>query len=302
MTQTWGMGIQSGVLSVDAAKKIWMTLVRPILEYGAEVWGEQKWEEAEKLQRDMGKRILGLKESTNNEVVLGELGWWKMKTRRDMIRLRYWRKLLNMGKERLPRIVYEGELRKGGKNWVSHTEDLLRELKLEEYWEKQEVKESEREWNVMLRIKLHTREEREWREKVEAMDKLRTYTTIKTKLISEEYLKMEDEEGRKQMARIRSGTNDLRIETGRHEGLERNARKCWFGCDETEDEEHFLMKCKMYADLRRETIKSIGTEIFQKRGREIMLGKGNKEEIKQAFKYIKMASARRRRILGYKEK
>merc|ERR1712083_1079272 len=56
-------------------------------------------EEAEKLQREMGKRILRLKVSTNNEVVLGELGWWKMKARRDMIRLRYWRKLVNMGKE-----------------------------------------------------------------------------------------------------------------------------------------------------------------------------------------------------------
>ena len=32
-----------------------------------------------------------------------------------------------------------------------------------------------------------------------------------------------------------------------------------------------------------------------------MLGKGNEEEIKQVFKYIKMASARRRRILGYKQ-
>ena len=60
MNQTWAMGIKSGVLSVDAAKKIWMTLVRPILEYGAEVWGGEKWEEAEKLQREMGKRILRL--------------------------------------------------------------------------------------------------------------------------------------------------------------------------------------------------------------------------------------------------
>ena len=97
-----------------------MTLVRPILEYGAEVWGGEKWEEAEKLQREMGKRILGLKESTNNEVVLGELGWWKMKTRRDMIRLRYWRKLINMGKERLPRVAYEEKLRKGWENWTKH--------------------------------------------------------------------------------------------------------------------------------------------------------------------------------------
>ena len=249
----------------------------------------------------MGKRILGLKESTNNEIVLGELGWWKMKTRRDMIRLRYWRKLINMGKERLPRVAYEEELRKGGKNWARHIEELLRELKLEEHWEKQEVKESEREWNVILETKVHEREEREWRKKVETMDKLRTYRTIKTKLNSEEYLKIDDEEGRKQMARIRSGTNDLRIETGRHEGLDRDVRKCWFGCEEVEDEEHFLMKCKMYDDLRSESIQFIGAEIFQKRGREIMLGKGSEKEIKQAFKYIKMASARRRRIMGYKQ-
>ena len=103
------------------------------------------------------------------------------------------------------------------------------------------------------------------------------------------------------MARIRSGTNDLRIETGRHEGLDREVRKCWFGCGEVEDEEHFLMKCKMYGDLRSDFIESIGTEIFQKRGRKIMLGKGSKEELKQAFKYIKRASARRRRILSYKQ-
>merc|ERR1711920_90184 len=133
-------------------------------------------------------------------------------------------------------------------------EELLRELKLEEHWEKQEVKESEREWNVILETKVHEREEREWRKKVETMDKLRTYRTIKTELNSEEYLKIDDEEGRKQMARIRSGTNDLRIETGRHEGLNREVSKCWFGCGEVKDEEHFLMKCKMYDDLRNDSI------------------------------------------------
>ena len=48
------------------------------------------------------------------------------------------------------------------------------------------MKESEREWNVILKIKLQKREEREWRKKVETMDKLRTYRTIKTELNSEE--------------------------------------------------------------------------------------------------------------------
>ena len=60
----------------------------------------------------MAKRILGLKESTNNEVVLGELGWWKLKSRRDMIILRYSRRLINMKEDILPKRVYEWELRR----------------------------------------------------------------------------------------------------------------------------------------------------------------------------------------------
>ncbi len=111
MTIVWAMGVQSGHLSTLAADVVWKALVRPIAEYGAEIWGDERWEEMEKIQRMMGKRILGLNQSTHNEVVLGELGWWKMKARRDMLRLRYWRKLILMKKERLPRKVYEWELK-----------------------------------------------------------------------------------------------------------------------------------------------------------------------------------------------
>ena len=83
------MGVNSGMLSVKAAEKVWKALVRPKVEYGAEIWGGGDWEEGEKLQRNMRKRILGLKESTTNEVVRGELGWWLLKARRDMMRLKY---------------------------------------------------------------------------------------------------------------------------------------------------------------------------------------------------------------------
>ena len=50
----------------------------------------------------------------NNEVIQGEMGWWTMKARRDELRLRYWRKIVNMTPERIPRIVYE-ESRKVGR-------------------------------------------------------------------------------------------------------------------------------------------------------------------------------------------
>ena len=56
------------------ANIIWMSLVRSIIEYGCEVWGERKVVEFEKLQLEMGKRILRCGSRMSEEVVRGELG------------------------------------------------------------------------------------------------------------------------------------------------------------------------------------------------------------------------------------
>ena len=85
--------------------------------------------------------------------------------------------------------------------------------------------------------------------------KLRTYATFKRNLSREKYLDSMDEKERRAMTRIRSGTNELRIDTGRYEGGVKKrieSRKCWFGCNEVEDEEHFLRECKIYEDFRLE--------------------------------------------------
>ena len=295
------MGINSGMLSVKAADKVWKALVRPIVEYGAEIWGGGDWEDGEKLQRSMGKRILGLKESTTNEVVRGEMGWWSMKARRDMIRLRYWRKILNMGQERLTKKVYEWELRLGvDRSWKGYTRELLDTLGLGAYWDKQKIDMSKDEWNRLITERIHKREEEDWKIKMKHKSKLRTYRKVKDKLEVEGYLRSKDVEGRRMLARIRSGTNKLRIETGRHTGLEADDRKCWFGCGKTEDERHFLLECKMYDDFRNELIRGVGEEKYKGREIEVMMGKGKEEETGEAIIYIKKAMARRERILRFR--
>ena len=47
----WGLGVSQG-LSVKAGVNCWETLVRPVLEYGAEVWGRGEWEEAKRVPGD----------------------------------------------------------------------------------------------------------------------------------------------------------------------------------------------------------------------------------------------------------
>ena len=51
MRIAWAMGMRKGRLTVRAASGVWKILVRPILEYCAEIAGAGEWEEAEKLQR-----------------------------------------------------------------------------------------------------------------------------------------------------------------------------------------------------------------------------------------------------------
>ena len=63
--------------------------------------GERKNLEFEKLQLEMGKRILRCGSRTTDEVVRGELGWERQKARRDEMRLRYWGKIVRMNDDRI---------------------------------------------------------------------------------------------------------------------------------------------------------------------------------------------------------
>src|SRR6185312_10747005 len=58
MARIWSMGIRDGALSVKGAINLWMALIRSIMEYGAEIWGKDKFPEGERIQYNMARRIL----------------------------------------------------------------------------------------------------------------------------------------------------------------------------------------------------------------------------------------------------
>ena len=68
------MGIREGV-SVRALLRGWQVLVRPVMEYGAEIWGEKNWKEGENLQLEMGRRVLGVSKMTTRKLSKGSWGW-----------------------------------------------------------------------------------------------------------------------------------------------------------------------------------------------------------------------------------
>ena len=65
------------------------------------------WEEAEKLARKIGRRVLKCGRSLPNDAIMGELGWMTMRGRRMLLRLSYWGKVLQMEDSRWVKKAYE---------------------------------------------------------------------------------------------------------------------------------------------------------------------------------------------------
>ena len=81
-------------------------------------------------------------------------------------------------------------------------------------------------------------------------NKLRTYALFKSGFKTESYCKMiMPLRHRAAFAKFRCGVTPLRTETGRFENKPLEERKCSF-CDNVESEQHVLLDCCIYEDLR----------------------------------------------------
>ena len=124
-------------------------------------------------------------------------------------------------------------------------------------------------------------------------------------------MESEEVEGRRELTRFRGGTNRLRIEIGRREGLEVEDRVCQFCYSGVEDEAHVMLDCNLYDDLRKEMIDRVyvNEEWMVDESRRmsmvsILLGaqevggveKVGKERYEAVMMYLKKAMQRRDRI------
>ena len=77
-----------------------VSVLRPALEYGSEVWACNKRQTAslESIQLGAAKKILGYSSNTCNEAVRGDMGLESLKARRDRCKLKWW---YNLDDERL---------------------------------------------------------------------------------------------------------------------------------------------------------------------------------------------------------
>ena len=86
---------------------------------------------------EMGRRVLGVSNLTTREVIQGDLGLESIRSRRVILRLRFWYKIIKMKKYRLVYKIYKQrreEFIKGKKrdkkNWCYWTWKHLKDLHL----------------------------------------------------------------------------------------------------------------------------------------------------------------------------
>ena len=83
--------------------------------------------------------------------------------------------------------------------------------------------------------------------------KLRTYCLFKNNFIMEDYLYVFNKRHRHALARLRTSAHTLEIERGRWCNKPVDKRLCLFCTHNvTETEQHFLIECKQYSEIRKE--------------------------------------------------
>ena len=122
--------------------RIFDTKVKPILLYGSEIWGFQRYEVIEKVHIKVCKLVLGVGRDVKNDIALGECGRFPIYIDCYVRVIKYWSRLLSMPNQRYPKQCYnmlKMHDKSGRRNWVTKVRTLLCSHGFGFVWEMQNV-------------------------------------------------------------------------------------------------------------------------------------------------------------------
>ena len=240
--------------------KLFDSIVKPILCYGADVWGYQYVEKIEKVHIKFCKQYCLLSQNTADFFALGECGRLPLCITYIPQCIKYWLKILSMSEDRYPKQCYQLLYRldeAGRKTWASNFRLLLFQYGFGHAWISQGVGDSD---NLIRQFTERIKDcyKQNWYEKFNSSRKADSYKCYKTRLNTERYLSIDMPYTlRKTLARFRCSSHDLQIEKGRHMNIDRDLRYCNLCCTKgmfvIETEFHFLLECETFDDLRLNT-------------------------------------------------
>ena len=91
--------------------KVFDTKIKPIVHYGAEIWGFMEAKEIEKVQNKMCKQLLRIHSKVPTIALQGETGRLPLKTNRLFMVINYWLRLISLNNNRLTKDAYNLQVR-----------------------------------------------------------------------------------------------------------------------------------------------------------------------------------------------
>ena len=243
-------------------------LVRPILCYGAEVWGFSKINLQERVHLQFCKKLLGVKRTTQNDFVYGELGRVTLQVNIFQSIIKYCLKIVECENTKYLKFAYEFmlsdlERKPNTINWASKVKDLLSSLGFYEVWLAQGVGNK----NAFLsEVKLRLRDNfvQNWNSRLSESSRARFYSSF-SNFEYQIYLDLvKINKFRVALSKLRVSSHRIEVEVGRWTRPKTSlvARKCRV-CNVVEDEFHFLFECQLFTDLRIKYLKNIfGTDLI----------------------------------------
>ena len=227
-------------------------LVKPILSYSSEVWGFSQAMVIERVHLQFCKKLLGVKQTTQNDFIYGEFGRTSLVVERHLRIIKYWLKICMSNENKYIKHVYnllraDVQANPNQVNWTSVVRDLLCNLGMQYAWLGQSV------GNVniflsLIRQRLTDNFIQNWNSRINESTRALCYKNISS-FSFKAYL---------DTVTVRKFRVALSwVETDRWARPVRkplNGRLCTF-CGVLEDEYHFILECTVYNEERAKFMK-----------------------------------------------
>jgi hypothetical protein len=241
--------------------KMFDTLITSILNFGAEVWGNQPATDIELIHTKFLRRILCVKKSTHLSALYGETGRFPLAVKRKILMLKYWSKICNQDNNSLLKRAYlmikddaNANRTYNGQNWAYQIKNILDNHGLSYIWNNQSVSNIQLE---LIKSRILDNYKQTWYSTINNSSKLDAYSLFKHEFEFEKYLQnIPDGKFKVALTKFRISSHTLRIETGRYENLPQKERLCRYcNMQQIESEFHFLLVCPHYSKLRSKYLK-----------------------------------------------
>lgn len=281
-------------LDIKTKLSLFDSMVVPIILYGSEVWGIYDNKEIDKLHIKFCKRILGVRQQTPNNAVLGELGRFPLSVISKQRSIIYWSKLMKRTSSIELRMFNEQCLLNNNGTWAGKIFTFLNTLGFTDVWYHFDTNIN---YSHIFKQRIRDQYLQTWNTSIQNMPKLDYFKKFKIEFKYEEYLDyISNNTHRVNLTRFRLSAHNLEIEAGRYLNIERENRFCKI-CNLTvvESEYHFLLCCPLYRDIRCNYIKNCSFPNLNKFN--LLLSSKNKSTVRNVAKYITEALKKRQEKL-----